>query len=101
MQTKMCAHSSTVITQGSTKEKQVTTQMSGEEKDDLYPEETGTTQLCLVDVILGDIVDANSEASLFLKIDNLFMTMSLSNLTNKKNVHFKGHGDEFNKIYWI
>ena len=82
--------------------------MSEDEKEELKMKKYSVIQLCLVDEVLREVVNEDTAASLWLKLESLYMTKSLTNklylkqhlfiLHTKEGTPIKDHLDEFNKI---
>lgn len=82
--------------------------MSDEDKDDLLERAHSAIQLSLSDEVLREVAEETSAASLWLRLESLYMTKSLTNrLYLKQRLYtfhmsegtpITNHLDEFNKI---
>ena len=82
--------------------------MSEDEKKELEIKAHNAIQLCLADKVLREVVDKDTAASLWLKLESLYMIKSLINklylkqclftLHRKEGTPIKDHLDELNKI---
>ncbi|KAF7841267.1 Retrovirus-related Pol polyprotein from transposon TNT 1-94 [Senna tora] len=84
------------------------TELSNQEKDDLLERALSTILLSLADDVLREVVDEKSAAGLWLKLETLYMTKSLTNrlylkqrlytLRMKEGTPIKDHLAELNKV---
>ncbi|KAF7833259.1 Retrovirus-related Pol polyprotein from transposon TNT 1-94 [Senna tora] len=84
------------------------TELSNQEKDDLLELALSTILLSLADDVLREVADEKSAAGLWLKLETLYMTKSLTNrlylkqrlytLRMKEDTPIKDHLAELNKI---
>ena len=82
--------------------------MSEDEKEELEMKAHSAIQFCLADEVLQEVADEDTAASLWLKLESLYMTKSLNNklylkqrlftLRMKGGTPIKDHLDELNKI---
>ena len=82
--------------------------MSDEEKEELEMKAHNFIQLCLADEVLQEVADEDTVVSLWLKLECLYMTKSLTNklylnqrlftLRMKEGTSIKDHLDKLNKI---
>jgi len=82
--------------------------MSEDEKEELEMKAHNAIQLCLADEVLWEVVDEDTAAGLWLKLESLYMTKSLTNklylkqrlftLRMKEGMLIKDYLDELNKI---
>ncbi|KAF7829260.1 putative rhamnogalacturonate lyase B isoform X3 [Senna tora] len=84
------------------------TELSNQEKDDLLERALSTILLSLADDVLREVADEKSAAGLWLKLETLYMTKSLTNrlylkqrlytLRMKEGTPIKDHLAELNKV---
>jgi len=82
--------------------------MFQDEKEELKMKAHSAIQLCLADEVLQEVADEDTATSLWLKLERLYMTKSLTNklylkqrlftLRVKEDTSIKDCLDEFNKI---